>query len=124
VSPLLMPVIAFACVLGGTLFGMFLRNRLPEHHLSAATKDVVRLGTGLIGTIARLVLEMLIASWAGHAAFSHVRNAPLATVGPKKAACRDGPLSDISRAEWAFEFCLGYATECTPKSGSAFGINP
>ena len=22
---------------------------------------------------------------------SHVRNAPLATVGPKKAACRDGP---------------------------------
>jgi hypothetical protein len=23
---------------------------------------------------------------------SHVRNAPLATVGPKKAACRDGPL--------------------------------
>jgi hypothetical protein len=25
---------------------------------------------------------------------SHVRNAPLATVGPKKAACRDGPISD------------------------------
>jgi len=23
---------------------------------------------------------------------SHVRNAPLATVGPKKAACRDGPI--------------------------------
>ena len=41
-SPLLMSVIAFACVLGGTFLGMFLRNRLPEHHLSAATKDVVR----------------------------------------------------------------------------------
>ena len=26
----------------------------------------------------------------------HVRNAPLATVGPKKAACRDGPISDIA----------------------------
>ena len=25
-----------------------------------------------------------------------VRNAPLATVGPKKAACRDGPMSDIA----------------------------
>jgi hypothetical protein len=35
---------------------------LPEHHLSAATKDVVRLGTGLIGTIAALVLGLLIAS--------------------------------------------------------------
>jgi hypothetical protein len=42
--------------------GMFLRNRLPEHHLSGDTKDVVRLGTGLIGTIAALVLGLLIAS--------------------------------------------------------------
>jgi hypothetical protein len=57
-----MTVIVFACVLGGAFFGMFLRRRLPEHHLSAATKDVVRLGTGLIGTIAGLVLGLLIAS--------------------------------------------------------------
>jgi hypothetical protein len=62
VSPLLMSVIAFACVLGGTFLGIFLCNRLPEHHLSAGTKDVVRLGTGLIGTIAGLVLGLLIAS--------------------------------------------------------------
>jgi hypothetical protein len=57
-----MSVVVFACVLGGALLGIFLRNRLPEHHLSAATKDVVRLGTGLIGTIAALVLGLLIAS--------------------------------------------------------------
>ncbi len=41
---------------------MFLRNKLPEHHLGGATKDVVRLGSGLIGTIAALVLGLLIAS--------------------------------------------------------------
>jgi len=35
---------------------------LPEEHLSESTKDVVRLGTGLIGTIAALVLGLLIAS--------------------------------------------------------------
>ncbi|TYO64282.1 DUF4239 domain-containing protein [Bradyrhizobium hipponense] len=35
---------------------------LPGHHLSADDKDVVRLGTGLIGTIAALVLGLLIAS--------------------------------------------------------------
>jgi hypothetical protein len=29
---------------------------------------------------------------------SHVRNAPLATVGPKKPACRDGPLPDSCAA--------------------------
>jgi len=52
VSPLLMSVIVFACVSGGAFLGMFLRNRLPEQHLSGATKDAVRLGSGLIGTIA------------------------------------------------------------------------
>jgi ABC-type multidrug transport system fused ATPase/permease subunit len=62
VSPLGASGIVFACVLGGTFFGIFLRGRLPEDHLSGATKDVVRLGTGLIGTIAALVLGLLIGS--------------------------------------------------------------
>ena len=61
-SPLLMSVIVFACVLCGAFLGMFLRNTLPKHHLSEATKDVVKLGTGLIGTITGLVLGLLIAS--------------------------------------------------------------
>ena len=64
-GPLLMSVTVFVCVLGGTAFGMFLRTRLPEHHLSGDTKDVVKLGTGLIGTIAALVLGLLIASANG-----------------------------------------------------------
>lgn len=63
--PLLISVMAFACILGGTFLGMFLRKRLPEHHLSGDTKDVVRLGTGLIGTIAALVLGLVIASANG-----------------------------------------------------------
>jgi hypothetical protein len=58
-------VFAFACILGGTFLGMFLRKKLPEHHLAGDTKDVVRLGTGLIGTIAALVLGLVIASANG-----------------------------------------------------------
>src|ERR1022692_4809473 len=61
-SPILLSVITFVCVFGGAFLGMFLRKRLPGHHLSGDTKDVVRLGTGLIGTIAALVLGLLIAS--------------------------------------------------------------
>ena len=61
-SPLHISAIVFTCVLGGIFLGMLLRHRLPEHHLSGSTKDVVRLGTGLIGTIAGLVLGLLIAS--------------------------------------------------------------
>ena len=62
VSPLTMSLIVFACIASGALLGMFLRSTLPGHHLSADAKDVVRLGTGLIGTIAALVLGLLIAS--------------------------------------------------------------
>src|SRR5216683_4511376 len=61
-SPIALSLIVFACVFGGTFLGMFLRKRLPGHHLSGDTKDVVRLGTGLIGTIAALVLGLLIGS--------------------------------------------------------------
>jgi hypothetical protein len=61
-NPMSLSLIAFACVFGGTFLAMFLRSRLPGHHLKGDTKDVVRLGTGLIGTIAALVLGLLIAS--------------------------------------------------------------
>ena len=57
-----MSAIVFAFIFGGTLLGMVLRVVLPEPHLSADTKDAVRLATGLVGTIAALVLGLLIAS--------------------------------------------------------------
>jgi hypothetical protein len=55
-------LIVFACVFGGALFGMFLRGVLPEHQLSADSKDTVRIGMSLIGTLTALVLGLLIAS--------------------------------------------------------------
>jgi hypothetical protein len=38
---------------------MLLRTFLPGHHLAGDSKDVVRLGTGLIATISALVLGLL-----------------------------------------------------------------
>src|SRR5215468_2173665 len=54
--------IVFACVFAGALLGMFLRVSLPETHLSTDSKDFVKLGMGLIATMAALVLGLLIAS--------------------------------------------------------------
>jgi hypothetical protein len=54
--------IVFACTFGGALVGMTLRALLPERHLTAETKEVVKLGTGLIATLSALVLGLLIAS--------------------------------------------------------------
>lgn len=41
---------------------MYLRTILPEHHLSPESKDVVKLGMGLVGTMCALVLGLLVAS--------------------------------------------------------------
>jgi hypothetical protein len=54
--------IVFGAVFGGALLGMILRACLPEHHLSADSRDVVKLGMGLIATITALVLGLLTAS--------------------------------------------------------------
>jgi len=54
--------IVFACVFGGALLGMFLRVVLPQGHLSDASKDVVKLGMGLVATMSALVLSLLISS--------------------------------------------------------------
>src|SRR5262249_19382334 len=55
-------LIAFATIFGGAIIGVLLRLALPGHHLAEDTKDVVRLCTGLIGTMAALVLGLLIVS--------------------------------------------------------------
>jgi hypothetical protein len=54
--------IVFACVFGGALLGMFLRARLPQTHLGDESKDAVKLGMGLVATMAALVLGLLVAS--------------------------------------------------------------
>ena len=61
-SSLAISCIVFACILGGTLLGMILRAMLPAEHLSSESKDVVKLGMGLIGTMTALVLGLLVAS--------------------------------------------------------------
>jgi Protein of unknown function (DUF4239) len=65
VSAMAIGGIVFACVFGGALCGTLLRAVLPAHHLSPESTDVVKLGMGLIATMAALVLGLLIASAQG-----------------------------------------------------------
>src|SRR5207344_1785764 len=61
-SSLAIAAIVFVCVFGSGMLGLFLRSSLPEHHLSEDSMGVVKLGAGLIATLAALVLGLLIAS--------------------------------------------------------------
>jgi hypothetical protein len=62
VSAIAIGCIVFALVFGSALLAMWLHNVLPEHHLSADSKDVVKLGIALVATMSALVLSLLVAS--------------------------------------------------------------
>jgi hypothetical protein len=55
-------LIVFGLIVASITGGMVGRRWLPEEHLSGDSKDVIRLATALIGTMAALVLALLFAS--------------------------------------------------------------
>jgi hypothetical protein len=61
-NDLLISLLVFAVIFGGALVGVVVRPLLSESHLQPDSKDVVKMATGLIGTLAALVLGLLIAS--------------------------------------------------------------
>jgi hypothetical protein len=61
-SAVTISAITFAFVFGGALLGTILRAAVPEHQLTADSKEAVKLGMALIATMAALVLGLLIAS--------------------------------------------------------------
>jgi hypothetical protein len=52
-------LIAFVTICGGALLGTFIRPFLSDHHLSTDSRDVMKLGTSMIATMAALVLSLL-----------------------------------------------------------------
>ena len=42
-SAMAIAVTVLVCVFGGALAGLFLRTRLPDHHLQEDTKDIIKL---------------------------------------------------------------------------------
>ncbi len=73
-SPSVIALIAFACAFGGALLGIRLGKALPADHLDSESKDVVRVGMGVVATMVALVLGLLIASAKG---FYDTQNAEL-----------------------------------------------
>ena len=55
-------LISFASIVAGVALGMTLRARLPASRLSHDTKEVIRLGAGLLATLAAVVISLMIAS--------------------------------------------------------------
>src|SRR5215813_9070575 len=54
--------ITLFCTFGGSMFGMIVRRIIPPSHLDADSKDVVRLGMGLVATMTALLLGLVTAA--------------------------------------------------------------
>lgn len=61
-TPIVVATGFFGCIFGGALAGIWLQSVLPQHHLNSDTKELVKLGLGLVGTMSALVLGLLVAS--------------------------------------------------------------
>src|SRR6266566_4908317 len=72
-SSITVSLIVFACIFGGALLGIFLHTSLPQHHLAADSKDIVKLGMGLVGTMAARILDQM---WSKDGASSAAPAAP------------------------------------------------
>ena len=61
-SSIKISLIAFALIFSGAILGFLLRRLLPVQHLSNESRDIVKLGMGLVATVSALVLGLLVAS--------------------------------------------------------------
>src|SRR5271155_2819380 len=61
-SSMSISLIAFAFVFGGAMLGTIFRSVLPQNLLTTESREVVKLGVGLVATMAALVLGLLITS--------------------------------------------------------------
>ena len=124
-------LLAFAAVFGGALLGVFLRSVLPQHHLTSDTKDAVKLGMGLVGTMAALALGLLVASAKGYydaqsteltqlSANVVLLDRLLAHYGPETKETREllrGAVGRIAESMWAHN--PAHSGELGPSSAGA-----
>jgi hypothetical protein len=61
----LISAVVLSSLILAVLVGRWLRRILPNHHLNSDTKDTVKLAMGLVGTMAALLLGLLISSAKG-----------------------------------------------------------
>src|SRR5437764_14983947 len=92
---------SFAAIFGGALIGLFVRRRLPGHHLGSETQSVVTVAVAVIGTLSALVLGLMIS--AANNSFSkrsdEVRELSLQVIRVEPNLRRYGPEPDAARAK-------------------------
>jgi hypothetical protein len=95
VTHVLVSLAVFIVVFASAMVGLRLRYILPEHHFNSSSADAIKLATGLIATLAALVLGLLVSS-AKHSL--DTVNAELQEYGPPAQTLRQNMNQDYARA--------------------------
>jgi len=132
----LISVTLFVALVGAAFLGRRVRRYLPEDHLSAESKDAVKLAMGLVATMTALVLGLLVSSAKGTydttrseviqmAAKVAFLDRVLALYGPEAAEARvelRAVVADAARRIWSTD--PGRAAQLAPnqQAGDALYI--
>lgn len=65
-NSILVALTTLGCTFGASLLGLALRRILPADHLTADSKDAVKVGAGMISVMTALVLGLLVSSAKQH----------------------------------------------------------
>jgi len=126
-------LIVFGCLVGAVLLGRTLRRVLPEEHLTADSRDTIKLAMGLVATMAALVLGLLVSSVKGSydterseviqmAAKVAFLDRVLAIYGPEAAEARTRfheAVKEAVMAMWPREASGSAQVAPNPKPGNA-----
>src|SRR3977135_220153 len=94
-------LVSFVGIFGGALLGLFAARRLPGHHRGSETQTAVTVSVAVIGTLAALVLGLMIT--AANGSFTkrseEVREMSLQLIRMDRNLRRYGPEADDVRAK-------------------------
>jgi hypothetical protein len=127
-------LILLAALVAVVLAGRTVRRRVPDHHLSADSRDAVKLAMGLVATMTALLLGLLVGSAKGTfdtqrseviqmAAKITFLDRVLAAYGPEAAETRAefrDLVADIVRRMWPQ--ALGAPADMVPRPGAGEAV--
>lgn len=133
-TALLVAAVALSVVFAGALLGFFLQTRLPDHHLTAESEDLVKLGAGVIATLAALVLGLLVGAAKNTldsmdtevmqtAVRAMVLDQTLADYGPEAKEAREQLRASLAYGIGLIEHAHGRRVPQTASGGLPHGIH-
>ncbi|BBZ20920.1 bestrophin-like domain [Mycolicibacterium gadium] len=122
---ILIGIVVFAIIFGGSLLGMFLGKILPDPHMSSESRDTIRTIMATLGTLSAVVLGLLTGSSISSLAEkeSELRSAGVQFIMLDRTLAEYGPETAPIRA-LAKDLLAQRISQIWPEEGGAVSLTP